>query len=210
MKVRILLFLMTLTISNLLGAQSTYGLTAGVGYVNNVSNYGARFSPINSFEGNYEYRISYQLGGFFTIPLNDDFSIRTELLLASKGGKIELDNTINLKLIYLNTPILAQYLITDKIVVELGPELGYLISAKVKSKGSEAGDVSHIYENKIDFGIKGGTRFLISEQISINLSYNHGLSKVTEFDIYDNSGSPRGKSSSYNRAFQVGISYTLN
>jgi len=74
-------------------------------------------------------------------------------LFSTQGTTIEGydgDSNNNVKLNYLNIPVLAKYYITDAFSVEAGPQIGLLLSAK--SRGEDIGD---LYKSS-DFGLNLG------------------------------------------------------
>lgn len=75
----------------------------------------------DSLSGMTDAKISYLLGGFVNIPISASFSVQPELLYANKGHK-------NFYQHYLNLPIMLQYHLTDRLKLEAGPEVGYLLA----------------------------------------------------------------------------------
>ena len=97
-----------------------------------------------------ENLISYSLGGDIGYLINDNFSIRANLLYEEKGGVINMplnfgngvnidpaiaiqQYTTNLKLNYLTFNLLARGSFGKKIkfIAEGGPYVGYLLTAKM-------------------------------------------------------------------------------
>ncbi|WP_109852515.1 porin family protein [Aquimarina sp. AU58] len=196
-------------------AQTEVGLKAGVNYVNNV----LVNDKIGINGSDNEYRFGYHAGIFVRIKFTDKFLLNTELLFSNKGYKFEgLRNANaqpsgsgNLHLNYLNLPILFGYNIFDKLIFELGPELGYLLSAKSKF-GTETIDVKNIWDNDLDFGLSAGLAYSVMENWMIGIRYTHGISSVLKDVVLrnDENGTPRdGNLKFQNRTFQLSLFYKL-
>lgn len=140
--------------------------------------------------------------------MSEKLRLRTELIFVSKGNKFETTDLVKSRLGYINFPMLLQYLISPRLAVELGPEIGYLLTAKLKSPGVDPLEVTGTY-NEFDLGINGGIRYFLSDLASINLSYTHGFAKVRELTVFDVTAFPTGTADYFNRSFQLSLSYRL-
>ncbi len=188
-------------------AQTQFGLKAGINYVNNV---------ITSIPNpNNDYRFSYHAGIFTRVEFTDRFSISPELIFSGKGYQFDPIDAMSLSggtlhLNYLNFLVIAGYSF-NKLSFELGPEFGFLLSAKSKLD-TETIDVSSIWDNKMDLGIATGFSHQLIEKMRIGVRYIHGLSSVVEPPILlDQNGQSAGRSSIryQNRTFQLSLGYRL-
>ncbi len=193
-----------------LQAQVELGLKGGANYVNNVV-------VTDLFDNGSDYRLGYHAGVFARISLSEKFSLSPELLFSDKGFKILEDVTdpdsdySNLKLSYLNVPVLLGYNVFDKLTLQAGPEFGYLLSASTKFDG-ESIDVGNIWNNEFDFGLAVGLTYAITEKISLGGRYTHGFSSVAGGIQFTNTlGVPiEGEDFEFqNRTFQLSIAYSL-
>jgi hypothetical protein len=107
----------------------------------------------------------------------------------------------NINLHYISLPVLVRYAIVDKLIVEGGPELSYLVSAT-----SRYGNVSNIWNNKIDLGIDLGLNYLFTSRLSCGLRFNAGFISVIKNAGNNSTG---GKVRYQNRALQVSMIYVL-
>jgi hypothetical protein len=114
---------------------------------------------------------------------------------------------------YITIPVLLDYKLTDKLIFQIGTELGYLISAN-----KQGTDVSNFWDQKLDFGITSGLKYLLFSKFNVQLRYTHGLSSVVNFDKFvfgdqfDQNGniiSSEHNAKFQNRAFQLSIGYIL-
>lgn len=125
--------------------------------------------------------IGFHIGGFAEIKLTDKFAIQPELLYSTQGSKMK--ETVftesfeyNNKLDYLNIPVMAKYYVTEAFNVEVGPQIGILLSAKVD--GEDYKDEV----KSVDFGLGFGAGYNFTENLSLGLRYNLGLSNTIKED----------------------------
>jgi opacity protein-like surface antigen len=124
--------------------------------------------------------VGFHVGGFAEIHIVQKFFIQPELLFSTQGTKVDgpfgVDGDI--KLNYLNIPVLAKYYIVDKkFSVEAGPQLGVLLSAKAEDE-----DIKD-FTRSVDFGFNIGAGFNFTDNLSIGLRYTIGLSPLSDEDI---------------------------
>lgn len=139
---------------------------------------------ITSFSGDNdsEALVGFQLGGFAEIKIIERLAIQPELLFSTQGAKfsrIGNNNDIDLKMNYINIPVLAKFYVTKKFTVEAGPQLGFLVSAK-----SDGTDVKDAYKS-VDLGFNFGAGFNITDNFSVGARYTVGLSNVGDYDTDD-------------------------
>ncbi|CAM3703898.1 porin family protein [Flavobacterium chungbukense] len=173
---RIILFaiaIMTVGFANAQGTGSRFGIKAGVNFPNSSSD----------FHEN-ETLMGYQVGIFSEIKTDENFGIQPELLYSTHGVKnkfvsdgISYDNEV--KLSYLNLPILAKYFVTQGLTLQAGPQVGFLM--KAEENGVNITD--HV--KTIDFGLNFGIGFNFLEDCSVDLRYNLGLSNALDFHVED-------------------------
>ena len=154
---------------------------------------------------NTDIRTGIYLGGFLNKPLNDHLSFQPELIFSMQGAKGEdgfSNNDLTFKLSYLNVPLLLKLQLgsTDKVHLFAGPQLGFVLKSEIEQ---EQGDMSGAQDvkdqtNGVDFGLNFGLSFVVSDNMSLDVRYNRGLSKIFE---------EGGKS--YNSVIQLGASYSF-
>lgn len=136
-------------------------------------------------------------GGFFIIgTLTERVGMAAELLYVNKG--VRANGNINLH--YINVPLLVEYRLSDMVFGEIGPELGYMVSAT-----SDYGNAASTYHNKFDVGLDGGFR-LATRKINFGLRYCVGMFSVRE-PIQFNSSSGVEKIKYQNRSLQLSVGY---
>ncbi|NEW80735.1 MAG: PorT family protein, partial [Gelidibacter sp.] len=156
-----------------LNAQSSFGAKAGV----NVSNLSGDVS-------NNEALIGFHAGVFAEIALADSFYLQPELLYSTQGAKYEGPSSIftsDLKLNYINLPIMFKYDVANRFYLEAGPQIGFLVSAEENWEGTYGGitgsgeeDVKDSFETT-DFGVNFGLSYGFTEKIFAQARYNIGM-----------------------------------
>ena len=176
---------------------------------------GLNMSTLTGDAEDAKMMIGAHLGGFAEIKLSDKFAFQPELLYSMQGAKtessysetdfgytyIETEET-KLKLGYLNLPLMAKYFATDKLYLEAGPQVGFLVSAKYDSdysyvviddsdgsifdseSGSESGDYKDFVKS-VDFGFNFGLGYEFTENMFAGARYNLGLSDINDVNGSD-------------------------
>ena len=163
-----------------------FGLKGGLNFanLNHESN-----ADLNS-------KTSFYLGALAHLHISQHFAIQPELMYSGQGAKYEASGAkINLN--YINLPILAQYMTGSGFRFQTGPQVGALISAKVKND-EESTDIKDDYK-KVDFSWAFGASYVSNSGLGIDARYNLGLSNIND-----------GDSKIKNRVFQVGLFYQFS
>lgn len=159
--------------ANAQGTGSRFGIKGGVNFPNSSGD----------FHEN-ETLIGYQVGIFSEIKTDEKFGIQPEILYSThkvenkfvKDG-IAYDNDV--KMSYLNVPILAKYFVTQGLTVLAGPQIGFLM--KAEENGVNITD--HV--KTIDLGLSFGVGYNFLQDCSVDLRYNLGLSNALDFHVGD-------------------------
>lgn len=106
---------------------------------------------------NYSSFFGVGVGGIVTYPLSNGLALQAEPMILQKGGKVtEFDETLTLKLLYLDIPIFLRYnfVVSDSYLpyVILGPNIGFRTSAKVVFPDGSSADASDEF-SAIDLGL---------------------------------------------------------
>jgi hypothetical protein len=149
-----------------------FGMKGGL----NISNF------IGDIEDN-KFRTSIHLGLISEIIISDKVSLQPEILYSGQGysGKITPGFSRS-KYDYLNLPILAKIYLSEKISIETGPQIGFLISAKEKT---ETDKITIENQNNIDFGLNIGLAYELNSGVFFQTRYNLGLSNVNQSNSSD-------------------------
>ncbi|GEQ86550.1 hypothetical protein ULMS_20580 [Patiriisocius marinistellae] len=157
--------------------------------------------------GGLDSRIAYHIGVFAEIPLIMKFSIQPELLYSAQGsqfgGVFGFDDDYDQKLNYINAPILVKYNVIKGLSGELGPVVGFLLSADggraFNNNGVEVDNKDAF--NSLDIGVAIGASYAMDNGFIGGLRYNKGVSNINDSDFTNNKNQ--------NNVFQVWAGYSF-
>jgi len=139
-------------------------------------------------------RIGFHAGIFTEVAVAEYFSIQPELLFTTKGNTytysvdgpaniINADGEAEIKLSYIELPILAKVSIAEVVNIHAGPYAGYLVAANTSLDGDILDqfdeDIDRDNFNPWDFGVAVGAGVDLSA-VSIGVRYNYGLVEIAE------------------------------
>ena len=187
---KLFLFLLASASLTLGNAQMRFGLKAGANF-SNISGTGVTGSKMNT---------SFYGGGLVTLPVLGSFSVQPELNYSGQGSKVSnVDGSFTLNSGYLNIPVLLKYGHSSGFFAETGPQLGFLLSANVKSGGTST-DVKSSYQST-DFSWAFGLGYFLNPvNFGIDARYNLGLTNL-------NKSGTGATGTVKNSVFQVGVFY---
>lgn len=158
---------------------------------------------------------SFNAGVFVNVPLSDAIRFQPELLYSGEGSKLSgsvlgtnYQQTANLR--YLTLPLMFQAQTSSGFFVELGPQFGYLLSAKSENDSPGAsGDKTDIkdYLDKFDFAVNGGIGYLSRMGLGINARYSYGITNVIDIKNNDAGSDFYTDGELQNQVIQVGLFY---
>ena len=168
------IFLVTLTsfVAILAGAQIQFGVKAGLNLAN------LSFSPAES-GASFSMKPDFNAGALVFIPINEMFALQPEVMFSGQGSKVKAEaesGTYNFN--YINIPVLAKYHHASGFFAELGPQVGFNISAKAKAMGQS----TDLKENvkSADFSGVVGLGFLSSINLGVDARYNLGFANIAK------------------------------
>ena len=131
---------------------------------------------------NRDGRIGLTGGIFAKLPLGGShFSLRPELLLATKGAKYQLDSfSSSLKFAYIELPVSLEYNLSI-LNIHLGLNASYLANSKGEFKDEQGNPIDFDKDDleTIDFGWQAGAGVDIGN-IGIHLRISRGLKSIGE------------------------------
>lgn len=186
-------FILVLTLlAGSVSAQPSAGIKAGLNLADIVmTNY---VNP--DVESDLTVKAGLHAGVFLILPIEKRVGFTGELQYSNKG--VSSNSRINLH--YITVPLLAQYALQNDIVLEVGPELSYMMAA-TSDYGSEVGS----YNDKFDLALNGGIRFDLDRWI-LGLRYSAGLFSVRDRVV---GGSTPDRVKYQNRVLQFSLGYKL-
>lgn len=171
MKKRFCIILLLLVSAQFFGQKSkkdvgiVFGLKGGL----NVSNFSGDITHNSN-------RTSIHMGLLSEIVVSDNFSLQPELLYSGQGfSGSSTPGFSRSKYDYINIPVLAKIYLTEKLSIEAGPQIGFLVSAKEKT---EMDKLTIPNQKTVDFGLNLGLAYDLQNGIFFQTRYNLGLSNV--------------------------------
>lgn len=148
----------------------------------------------------YDSKTGLNAGLIGHIHLSRYMALQPELVFSAQGAKYTVaGTTTTLQLNYVNVPLLLQYMFDNGFRLQVGPQLGFLASAK-----SKTGNVSTNIKNNlksVEIGLGAGIGYVHpATGFGIDARYNIGLSNINE----------NSSVKSTNNGFQLGVFYLFN
>lgn len=205
MKKLLFLSLLVAGIVTVASAQLEIGVVGGPSFVsfsgNDVEMWGELYQKPNM-------KVKFHLGAFFNYRLNDQFSLEPRILFALKGpqykGETEEydeetfmlvtgEKKVTKMLTYIDLPLLLNFHASEQLSLFAGPQIGLRMGAKAKSEFSGAaqggGSVSYSrtsdqkeYYYGTELGVYLGLGYKLNDDLSVNLIYNPGISKIAHVE----------------------------
>jgi hypothetical protein len=145
----------------------------------------------------YDNSVGFHLGLLAHIHLAKRFALQPEVIYSTQGANYSIGSTNgDLKLDYINIPLLFQFMFDNGFRLQAGPQVGVLVSAKSKF-GSLTSEVKNNYSN-VDVGATAGISYVHPPSgFGFDARYNAGLNNINE----------NSSVTSKNRGFQLGVFY---
>jgi hypothetical protein len=160
--------------------------TAGFAQVGVKMGVGVANVPYKDFD--HKARSSFNIGFYFQQPLSKKIAVQPELIYTLKGYTapiFQFADTSQVKMSvlyqYLNLPVMILFDVSNKFRLEAGPELGYLMRASGYSSNAFSSE-------KFDLGLAAGAMFKLSDRLSLDLRYTHGMLKIFKVEVKDING----------------------
>jgi hypothetical protein len=182
-------------------AQASFGLKAGGMLSTRVT---------NSLDHNLEIaKLSFVGGAFYSFPISEQFGIQVELLYANKAIEAEARRAFQLlreDLHYINLPVMLQYKLKERLTLELGPEVSYLIDQKqIATTGTQPPSP---FMKDFDMAINLGVGYEPLNRVLLNLRYNFGIYDIDRpFHEVVPGATPEEDRHRANRTLQLTVGY---
>lgn len=144
------------------------GVKIGIKGGLNVANFIGDFS-------NNAIRTGVHAGLVTEFVISDKFSVQPELLYSGQGVTNTGAGFSRSKFDYINLPILAKFYLVDRLSLETGPQIGFLISSKNRTNTSNF-DIAD--QKRVDFGLNIGGGYELKNNVFFQVRYNLGLTNI--------------------------------
>jgi hypothetical protein len=170
---------------------------------------GTNLTTLNgTFDGYHRVFPRFYGGIFATYQTSDAFALQLELSYMGAGEKLsasssDATNTEQLKANYVAVPLLAQYRFPFGGYIELGPQLGFLLSATDEEGGTTTDVKKNLKSTDVEGALGIGYELKNSSLagLGINVRLVRGLTDIS------NTPSTGGKIT--NRGLNIGLTYRL-
>ena len=146
-----------------------WGVKGGLNLASLTNSDGAKMRP------------GFHAGLYGEYGINDFLGIQGELLYSMMGAKGTEDGIgFTAQMDYIVLPVVAKIYLMDKFSLDLGPQFGYLVNAKVKAKVDGTSASQSFYEDaeKFDLSIGMGLSYKLGYGFGISARYNLGLTEI--------------------------------
>jgi len=155
-------------------------------------------------------RIGPTAGIFISRQISDKFDWKAELKYVQKGSKSKGDLETNedyleIRLQYIELPLLVQYKYANKIGFEAGLAIGYLFKSEEDHSGLGFVDTKDNYF-KTETSILGGIQYQLTNKLAINARANYSIIRISNYTSGGNLWMKRGR---FNNALSFTINYLL-
>lgn len=196
---KICLSALALCLFNGLFAQHTpaFGLKGGL----NISD--LKFTqPSGNIVVDHSSTLGFHIGVLAHIHLSKNIGLQPELQYSAQGMEQTVgSSTFDIKLNYLNLPIMVQYMFNNGFRVEAGPQFGLLLNAKIQDNAGST-SITKNY-SKGDVGLGFGLNYLTYSGFGIGGRYYLGVANVNKDKDAD-------ANKIYNRVGQISVFYMFN
>jgi hypothetical protein len=176
-------------------AQIQFGVKAGPSFT----------SFTGSDAGGAKLLVGFHGGAFVKIPIiNDQFSLQPEVQYSGQGAKgtdetsgVSFTNRNN----YVNVPVMFTFTHSSGLILQTGPQVGFLISSKVTAQGVSA-DTKDVYKST-DIGWGTGLGYISTANIGFIARYSIGWLNAENTNNQNNTGG----GSIRNIGFQLSVFY---
>jgi hypothetical protein len=164
---------------------------------------GPNFANINTDATageNYKSRTGFHGGAFALIKLSK-IGIQPEIIFSQQGSKATYSGSpdVESNFSYMNIPVMLKIYLAAGLNVQVGPQFGFLTSAKVKVDGASEQDIKDELKGS-DLSAGFGLGWDLPFGLTLDGRYNLGLSKINDKD---------SSADAKNQVFQFSIGYKL-
>jgi len=163
-----------LGLANVNAQKINFGAKAGLNFAFITGDNTDDLDPITDFHFGVQAEIS----------VSEKFSFQPELLYSGQGSEVNLN--------YLNMPLIGKYYLTKEFSIEVGPQIGFLLS-----KNNDT-DVKDSFR-ELDFGANFGIGYKFESGLNFGARYNLGLSDINNINGFSDKNR--------NGVFQLSIGY---
>ena len=119
---------------------------------------------------------NFHVGLMAEFKISNKFSLQPELIYSGQGADTNIDSEGSIGLNYLNIPLIGKYYVTERLSLEAGPQIGFLLSSK-------GGSINYKdFLKSTDFGANIGVGYKLDNGLNFGARYNLGLTNIIDVD----------------------------
>ena len=144
---------------------------------------GINLAKLANHPNDPDWRLGWNAGLLAHIHVTPAFSLQPEVVYSSQGAKFSdfvNGEDLNLKLNYVNIPVLLQYNFNNGFRLQGGPQISFLTGVADKVGDVELNSVDSDDFKTIDFSIPLGISYLSFSGFGVDARYNLGVTNVVE------------------------------
>jgi hypothetical protein len=128
---------------------------------------------------NLDSRLGAHLGLTAHVHLAPQWALQPELLYSQEGGELGLasNRKVKVKNDYINIPLMLQYMFDNGFRIEAGPQIGFLVSSKLKDQNDAQEDSKDLFKST-NASLGFGLNYLSYSGLGVGGRYNLGLSNI--------------------------------
>lgn len=134
-------------------------------------------------------KVGLQGGVFVNTKFSDAWGAQMELKYNAKGARKKTSDTdpetYSLTLHYIDFPVMANYTIREKFIIDAGMVPGYLFSKKGEENGIDFTDEEISAFKKFDLSWLVGFNYKITSNFIVNLRYSYSLLSIRDYENID-------------------------
>lgn len=158
----------------------------------------------------YHPKLGFQAGVFISYETAEKWGLSLEPGVILKGSDQRIDNAshLDIRLAYLQVPVLASYQIAPNIRVLAGPEFSCLLDATFEDEVMTY-DMNAIYDRDVELAVLIGLQYRLAEKVELGLRMSHALTYATNLTWTGDNGEPAGKTNEYNQYLQLLLRWNI-
>lgn len=171
--------------------QTTIGVKGGVN-IGDVND--------NTTDNGYMPRVSGHAGIYVNRMMNKYFAVQPEVMFSGEGQRFNYNNAEHTWAFnYIEIPLMFQVYPVREIYLEVGPQVGLLVSARDKIEGSDHQPDISANIASAQFSIAAGLGVKVADRVAVYGRYNFGLTDITTYNAIVNR----------NNVAQIGVAIRL-
>lgn len=148
---------------------------------------GYNIAKVKGTATNYapDNRKGFMVAAFYSTP-SRGLGYRTELVFSRQGFSFDEDGKLQeVTQDYIYLPNFTTFTIAQKVMLQAGAQIGYLLNAEKKSSSGTESDIKE-YMNRLDYGFAGGVEMYPFKGLLVGARYNVSLGSV--YKQYESAG----------------------